>query len=221
MINGILWDNDGVLVDSEHLFFEVNRDFLRPYGVELSEAQFFDWFLCENRGAWHLLLADGVPQSCIKGLRAERNARYTERVLAESALAVAGIEQVLEQLNGRVEMGVVTSASREHYDAIHRHLTLNRHFSFVLTSETYENRKPSPEPYLLGLQRLNLAAGQCLVIEDSPRGLQAAMAAGIRCIVLRNRMTKGYPFAGAYRVVDSVAQLLAAIQAALADVRIK
>ena len=94
-------------------------------------------------------------------------------------------------------MGVVTSANREHFDIIHRRLDLVRHFRFVLTAEDYRHTKPSPDPYLLGLKRLGLEAGQCLVVEDSPRGLEAARAAGIPCIVLRHELTLGHDFAGA------------------------
>jgi len=59
----------------------------------------------------------------------------------------------------------------------------------------------------MGLAKMGLPASSCLVIEDSPRGLQAARAAGIPCIVLRNKMMFDFPFEGAHRVVDSVAEL--------------
>jgi beta-phosphoglucomutase-like phosphatase (HAD superfamily) len=65
---------------------------------------------------------------------------------------------------------------------------------------------------LLGLERLGLDAAQCVVVEDSPRGLQAASAAGLRCIVLRNALTRHYDFPGALRVVDDMAQLRAVLE---------
>ena len=55
MLSAILWDNDGVLVDTERLYFEANRDYLSGLGVELTAADFAQWFLRESRGAWHLL----------------------------------------------------------------------------------------------------------------------------------------------------------------------
>jgi beta-phosphoglucomutase-like phosphatase (HAD superfamily) len=91
------------------------------------------------------------------------------------------------------------------------------HFEFVLTHESYASSKPSPEPYLLGLERLQLNAADCLVVEDSPRGLQAATAAGIRCIILRNALTRGHDFPGAYRVVDTMPQLLDEIEQLMAE----
>ena len=207
MISGLLWDNDGVLVDTERIYFEVNRDFLRTYGLELSAKDYLEWFLCSSRGAWHLLQERGATLTEIESCRQQRNSLYTARLLSEPDLAVPGVEAILSKLSPRVSMGVVTSSRREHFDAIHRRLTLMRHFKFALTIETYQHSKPSPDPYLLGLRHLNVPAHECLAIEDSPRGLQAAIAAGIRCLVLRTALTRQHPFIGALRVVDNMDEL--------------
>jgi HAD superfamily hydrolase (TIGR01509 family) len=212
MLAGILWDNDGVLVDTERLFYEVNRDFLREHRIELTEADFFDWFLCDNRGAWHLLAERGATPQEIDSHRRSRNARYTERLARETSLLNPGVDRLLGRLGARADMGVVTSASREHFNAVHDRLDIARHFKFVITEEAYANSKPSPEPYLLGLRKLGLQPQQCVVVEDSPRGLQSALAAGMRCIVLRNAMTRHFRFEGAHAIADSVEELQARIE---------
>lgn len=213
MIKGVLWDNDGVLVDTERFFFEVNRELFREHGIELTERQFLDWYLRDNCGAWHLI--PGVTQQLIDARRADRNRMYSARLAAESIAAVEGVREVLQTLAARVPMGVVTSANREHFDIIHGRLDLLRHFRFVLTADDYGATKPSPEPYLLGLERLGLRAEDCVVVEDSPRGLEAAMAAGIACIVLRHELTRDHDFAGALCVVDGMPQLLKEIESML------
>ncbi len=215
MLQAILWDNDGVLVDTERLFYEANRELFAPLGVTLSEQHFFDYYLADNCGAWHLL----EPQLSIEQIeveRSERNRKYALRLASEQIPAIAGVAEVLASLAPRLRMGVVTSSNRDHFHIIHGRLDLLRHFEFVLTHECYVHSKPSPEPYLLGLQRLGLGPEQCVVVEDSPRGLQAATAAGMRCLILRNHLTRHYAFPGAYRVVDSMPQLQAEIEALLA-----
>lgn len=216
MLQAILWDNDGVLVDTERLFYEANRDLFRPFGLELSEQHFFDWYLADNRGAWHLL-APAMGEAQMAERRAHRNAVYARRLASEHIPAIDGVAEVLASLSPRVRMGVVTSSIREHFDIIHARLPLRRHFEFVLTHESCATSKPSPEPYLLGLARLGVAAADALVVEDSPRGLRAAMAAGIRCVILRNALTRGYDFPGAYRVVDTMPQLHAEIELLLSE----
>ena len=211
MLQAILWDNDGVLVDTERLFYEANRELFRPLGLELSEQHFFDWYLADNRGAWHLL-EPAMGEAQMAEHRALRNRSYALRLASEHIPAIDGVAGVLASLAPRVRMAVVTSSIREHFDIIHARLPLRRHFEFVLTHESCAHSKPAPDPYLLGLARLGVAAADALVVEDSPRGLQAAMAAGIRCIILRNALTRGHDFPGAYRVVDTMAQLLAEIE---------
>lgn len=206
MLQAILWDNDGVLVDTERLFYEANRDMFRPLGLELTERHFFDWYLADNCGAWHLLRP--APDAAqIEAHRDQRNRLYALRLAAQAIPAIDGAAALLAELAPRLRMAIVTSSNAAHFDIIHRRLDLLRHVEFVLTHETYVNSKPSPEPYLLGLRRLGLEAADCLVVEDSPRGLQAARAAGIRCIVLRNALTRHHDFPGAYAIVDDMAQL--------------
>lgn len=213
MIKAILWDNDGVLVDTERLFFAANRDMFRGLGIELSEQDFFNWYLADNCGAWHLL--DLTPE-LIHHHRKQRDARYSAMLAAGARLDIDGMAGLLAGLASRLPMAIVTSSRRDHFDLIHSRLDFVRHVDFVLAADDYTNCKPSPEPYLLAQQRLGVDAGHCLAIEDSPRGLQAATAAGMRCIVVQNEMTRHYAFDGAYRVVQSSGELKTEIDALLA-----
>ena len=221
-IQGVLWDNDGVLVDTEQLFYESNRDLLLPYGIDLTPKQFFDWFLDNNYGAWHVLLGQGHGIELVDRLRAERKQLFGARLRQARRLAMPGIAPVLAALRPHVAMGVVTSAYAQHFDISHAATGLLPHFDFVLTREMYGDSKPAPDGYRLGLQRLGLDAAHCVAVEDSPRGLRAANAAGLECIVLRNHMNRGYAFDGAFCVVESVAELgavLASFVPGMAPVR--
>ena len=205
MVEAILWDNDGVLVDTEKLFFRANQDLFARFDIALTEQHFFDWYLTKNHGAWHLL-KDHTPEQ-IRQLRIERDQLYTHHLESDPKLGIPGMEQLLSELSARVPMGIVTSSMRQHFDLIHGRLDFLRHVKFVITDDLVSASKPDPEPYLLGLSRIGVAAQNCLVVEDSPRGLQAANAAGIRCIVVRNKMMLDFPFHDAYRVVESVEEL--------------
>ena len=206
-IQGVLWDNDGVLVNTEQLFYEANRDLLLPYGVDLTPKQFFDWFLDNNYGAWHLLLGQGHEIELVERLRAERTVLFSRRLRQARGLVMPGVKNVLASLRPHVAMGVVTSAYEEHFRISHAATGLLNHFDFVLTREMYDESKPAPDGYQLGLQRLGLAAAQCVAVEDSPRGLRAANAAGLECIIVRNQMNREHAFDDAFCVVESSAEL--------------
>lgn len=214
-IKGILWDNDGVLVNTEHLFYESNREIFAEHGIDLTPQHFFDWFLTENFGAWHLLHEKGYTKAETEALRDLRNQRYGVMLDDGHQLENPGIEQVLARLWTRVPMGVVTSAKLEHFQLIHGKLNLKSYFDFIVTDDDVNESKPSPQPYLFGLQKLGITVDECIAVEDSPRGLQAARSAGMRCIVLRHALMQGFPFHGAYKVVDTPADLLETIEALL------
>ena len=76
MIEAILWDNDGVLVDTEHLYFQATQQVMASAGVELTEALYIEHFLVEGRGAWHLLEERGATAADVGRLRDERNELY-------------------------------------------------------------------------------------------------------------------------------------------------
>ena len=207
----ILWDNDGVLVDTEHLYFQATQHVLASAGVDLTEQQYIAHFLVKGRGAWHLLEERGVGADEIARLRDERNDLYG-RLLRQGPRAIPGVAETLRQLRGRYVMGVVTSSRKDHFDLIHEHTGLLPYFDFVLTASDYPRVKPYPDPYLAAVDRSGVGAEACVAIEDSERGLEAATLAGVRCIVVPTALTQGGRFEGAHRVLAHVSEIPAALQ---------
>jgi HAD superfamily hydrolase (TIGR01509 family) len=210
-IKAILWDNDGVLVDTEHLFFCASHETLARVGVELTQKMYVEFVLKQSRGVWHLAAEKGIPEPEIARLRAERDALYGQ-LLREGKTVIAGAEETLDRLYGRFTMGIVTSSKRDHFEIIHQSTNLLRYFDFVVASGDYTRYKPDPEPYLIALERTGLAKNECIAVEDSERGLAAAIRAGIRCLVVPNGMTRGSDFSGAYKVLNDVRQVVTEVR---------
>jgi HAD superfamily hydrolase (TIGR01509 family) len=206
MIRAIFWDNDGVLVDTERLYFQATQETLESVGVALNQEHYIEFFLRQGRGAWHLLEERGVSAADIERLRRRRNDLYSE-LLEREACAIDGVAGTLEFLHGKYVMGIVTSSRRDHFDIIHTRCNLLQYFDFILTAADFERVKPHPDPYLMAIDRAGADPADCIAVEDSERGLQAATLAGIRCIVIPTPLTAGGNFAGALRVVDRVAEL--------------
>ena len=183
MIRAIFWDNDGVLVDTERFYFEATRRVMAEAGVDLRPEQYVEFFMVQSIGAWHLAVERGVPREDIPVMKRKRNAVYSD-LLASSNVLIPGVDGVLMTLSGKYVMGVVTGSRREHFNLIHRSTGLLPFFDFVLAAEDYGRYKPDPEPCRIALERSGFPAGECLAIEDSERGLTAAVAAGIRCVVI-------------------------------------
>src|ERR1700680_1211598 len=182
MIKAIFWDNDGVLVDTEHLYFQATQHVLASIGIHLTQEQYIELFLVQGRGAWHLAEERGIAPGGIDQLRHQRNARYSE-FIAPATRLTPDIARVLDALHGKYVMGVVTSSRKDHFDLIHRATGLLKYFDFVLTASDYSRVKPDPEPYLRAVDRSGVGRAACVAIEDSERGLESATRAGISCIV--------------------------------------
>ncbi|HLJ87069.1 MAG TPA: HAD family phosphatase [Candidatus Angelobacter sp.] len=204
MVEAILWDNDGVLVDTEYLFFESTQRTLARIGIEFSLQQFLELSMRQGRSAFSLAAERGWKENQLADLRQERDIHYSE-VLRTKARVLPGVPETLKMLQGRMRMAVVTSSQRQHFEAAHADSGLVGYFEFVLAREDYKETKPNPEPYLLALQRLGMNASTCLAIEDSERGLAAARAAGLRCLVIPNEITRNCSFHGATAILPGAA----------------
>ena len=201
----ILWDHDGVLVDTERWYFVATRDVLEGVGIELSQETYLE-YMTRGQPCWDLCRARGMSDEEVSRYRGLRNSIYQEHLRTQS-IEIDGVTDVLSTLSRSFEMGVVTTARREDFELIHRSTDLLRFFRFVLTVEDYRRSKPHPDPYLAGLERFGAQPDQAVAIEDSARGLGSTLEAGIDCIVVRNPFTASQDFSGAWRVVDSIRQV--------------
>jgi HAD superfamily hydrolase (TIGR01509 family) len=213
--DAILFDNDGVLVDTEGFYFQANREALARFGVELDREAYVELFLRDSRGAWDRLRERGVGERDIWLARADRDRRYQELIAAGEArdLLLPGVADGLAALAGRLRLAIVTSSEPEPFAAAHARTGILHHFELVLTREQYRHSKPDPEPYLTAVARLGVAPERCLVVEDSERGLRAAKAAGLACWVVPSELTRGGVFDGADAVLpdfDAVVSKLGA-----------
>jgi HAD superfamily hydrolase (TIGR01509 family) len=152
----------------------------------------------------------GIPEAAIARAKEERDKLY-QQYLATEDIEVEGVLEVLKALQGRYRMAIVSTAKRADFEVIHRARQLVPLFEFVLTREDYARAKPVPDPYQQALWWFGAAPAEAIVIEDSARGLRAAVADGVDCIVVRNEFTATQDFTGAWRMIGSLRELPAVL----------
>ncbi len=199
----ILWDNDGVLVDTERLYFQATREVFARVGVDLSVELYFEHFLSSSNGTSRLASAHGLGESDVAMMRDSRNERYM-RMLENEVITIVGVRETLAALRPHFVMGIVTSSRRDHFEAIHRRTELLEFFDFAVTLEDYARSKPAPDPYRAAIARSGLPVGKCLAIEDALRGLIAARAAELDCWIVPSELTRTANFSGAAKVLDRI-----------------
>ncbi|MCY3868114.1 MAG: HAD family phosphatase [Gemmatimonadetes bacterium] len=209
MIRAILWDNDGVLVDTEGLYFQAGHEVLATQGVELTHRDFAEQSLKKGLSVFDFLPDQNAE--LIEELRLKRNARYSA-LLAEGVQVVDGVVETLKTFYGRVQMGIVTGSRRDHFDIVHAKTDLLPFFDFVLAREDYEEAKPHPDAYLTAMRLHGLQPDDCVVVEDSERGCVAAAAAGLRVLAVPNALSKYGDFSSAYKILNSVRDVVEEIE---------
>lgn len=202
MFDGIFWDNDGVLMATEHLYYQANAEALAQAGVELTMEEYRRISLCQGESV--LALADSGCDAA--ELRRIRDDIYY-RLLGEESRVCPGIPETLERLHGRLPMAVVTSCRRVNFLQMHRDSGLVGYFDFILTREDYRASKPDPEPYLTACARAGLNPGRCLAIEDSERGVTSAARAGLAVAAIPGALNRGGDFGAARWLLEGISEL--------------
>jgi HAD superfamily hydrolase (TIGR01509 family) len=205
----ILFDNDGVLVDTEHWYFTASAEVLDTMGFTLTPERYRD-IMIHGQSAFLIAEEAGVPISETDKWRARRNELY-QHYLRTEEITIPGVREVLAELSGRYRMGIVTSALRCDFELIHAARGITDYMEFVLCSGEYPRAKPYPDPYLLGWERLGGEKHETIIVEDSERGLRSAVSAGIECVIVHNRFTASHDFSTAtHRIqkLDELANLL-------------
>ena len=184
MITHLLFDHDGVLVDTEHWYFEATREALARLNITMTFDDYKD-HLVDGNSNWVAARVQGVTDADINTARGWRDERY-HYYLQREDIDIPGVSDVLDELSQQFQMAVITTSKRRDFELIHRQRTLLENMAFVLCREDYNLAKPHAEPYETGLGRFGIGPDNAIVIEDSKRGIAAAEAAGIRTIKVHN-----------------------------------
>ncbi len=203
----IFWDSDGTLVDTEPLYFKVIQEVLKEVGIDLTREWWVDEQLKKGTSAFDLARSLGRSEESIQALRRKQDKLYLE-LLKAGVRVMEGAIQTLEQLHGKVPMGLVTTSRKINFDQIMASTALAKYFDFFITREDVVHEKPDPEPYLKAWERSGLAKEKCLVIEDTERGVTSAKAAGLTCFAIPNELSKDNDFSKADRVLNKLEEIL-------------
>ena len=207
-IEAVVFDMDGVLIDSEHVWNDVREQLARERAGRWTERSQRD-MMGMSSPEWSQYMHDvvGIPESP-EEINREVVARMLDR-FAGSPPWLPGAIEVVQQFSERLPLGLASSSNREIIDAVLAAGGLAKLFAATVSSEEVARGKPAPDVYLEAARRLGVDPAECTAIEDSHNGILSAKAAGMRCIAIPNAQ---YPPGGAVGeadvVVGSVAELL-------------
>jgi beta-phosphoglucomutase len=201
----ILFDFDGIIVDSESLHHRAYESALAPHGVASIPVEIYaDRF--SNRGVGLEYCAEQVPGVDLHELKARKD-RVFRQILETDARLLPGVAEALGDLGERRALALATGSSRDAVAHVLRRFALLGFFRVIVGREDYDLDKPAPDAFLRACELLGEAPTSCLAVEDSFKGLCAARAARIPCVVIPNDYTRNGNFEGAAAILPSLHEL--------------
>ena len=205
-----LWDMDGTLVDTAELHFQAWEAVCREMGRDFSRAEFAATFGLRNPEIFAALFGDrlSAAEAAEWSDRKEEQYRAAARRGVELLPGVRALLEDLHRIGFRQAIG--SSAPRANLELILRLTGIERFFGAVIGMEETQRGKPDPQVFQVAAERLGVAPARCVVLEDAVAGVQAARAAGMKCVAVRavgHHPEAALRQAGADLVVDSLEQV--------------
>lgn len=182
----ILFDMDGVIFDNESLHMAAFRTTLSQYGHGLDNGQYMRYFAGKTDEEGFKQYFDIINEEVnIPTIMREKTKAYLD-FASNQPTPYPDMIPLIKELSNLSELAIVTGSSRTEVDSMLRVCGLENQFSVIISADDVAHSKPNSEGYLKAADSLNVSVDKCVVVEDSPSGVQAAFAAKIDCIAVTN-----------------------------------
>lgn len=212
MLNAVIFDFDGVIVDTEPLHYKAFQELLVPLGLGYSWEEYLDRYIgFDDRDAFREAFAVAGRQLSDEELKEliHGKAQAFLHIVSVGVAPYAGVVELIRSISGNLPLALCSGALRSDIDPILGQLGLSGAFDVMVTADEVAASKPDPESYRLAVQRLQEAfpgkveAAASIAIEDTPAGIASATGAGLKVLAVTN----SYPrerLTGACRVLNSL-----------------
>jgi beta-phosphoglucomutase family hydrolase len=183
LLKAVIFDMDGVIIDSEPLHFSVDQDIMKSYGISIEREDLEPFVGTTNPEMWTKLKETYKLCASVNDILSKQIREKINRLSSSGLAPIDGITALLEMLQGRgVRIGLASSSPRRFIEAVLDSFGISSYFTSVVSGEEVVHGKPAPDVFLRAAEELGVHPQQCLVIEDSMHGIQAAKSAGMICI---------------------------------------
>lgn len=207
MIKAVIFDMDGVIADTEGVYFEADNMVLGQFGKKQALDYFLKFVGTSTKHHYQTIIKDFGLNASVDELLALRQ-KYIALLMKNGMATNPGVIKLIEQAKAKhMATGLASTSAPERIRTVLNATGLNDVFDVVMSGEQVKAHKPEPDVYIETARLLGVNPTDCLAIEDSRNGVLAAKAAGMKCIALRTKYTVSQDVSAADKVVTSLTQV--------------
>jgi HAD superfamily hydrolase (TIGR01509 family) len=208
MINAIIFDLDGVLIDSEPLHCKADTQLLGELGTD-PPANYFDRFAgWKDATMWEAIKTDYHITKSIDEIMTMQIPIKLNLLQEDDFKAIPGIVELLEDIKAvHIPIAIASSSPKIFIEAVVEKIGIRQYFSILLSGEEIERSKPEPDIFFKAALLLNVNPAECLVVEDSKSGTIAAKKAGMKCIGYQNFNSGNQDLSNADFIVNDIREI--------------
>ena len=205
MVKAVLFDMDGVIIDSEPMHYRLSKLYYSELGLDITDEEYYTFVgLGDIEIFTRLIEKYGLKQDLDELVNTYQQ-RYIDHLRSiTDEKPIRGVDVLIKELHQRgIHLALGSSATRGNIEAVLEYFKLRNYFEVVVSGSEMERSKPFPDIYIKAAKELAVDPSECIVIEDSANGVKAAKAAGMKCIAYRNPNSGDQDLSLADRVIDS------------------
>jgi len=212
----VIFDMDGVLIDSQPLHYAIDMAVLKTCGLTATIDMVTPYTGVSNPDRWPQYKEKLGLRESVERLIELQEMFMRETFNSDDLVAIEGIPELLQILKHMgIPRGVASSSSHELIEMVLERINIKNYFDSIISGEDVKNGKPAPDIYLKAAKAFNLPPENCIAIEDSPMGILSAKNAGMTCIAYRNPSTHGQVFTHADYVIDKYSEVSSIVKGRL------
>jgi len=186
LIKAVIFDLDGVIVESEDAHIQAEKQTLRKYRVNISTEELHKFTGTTAKAFFTEIIGKNKLNTTFEEINNQKE-EILLKLLGQDAEPTHGVLNLIQKLRQRgIKLAIASSSTRRLVDYVLKKMNITRLFDCVVVAEDVEFSKPDPEIFLKAAKKLAISPSHCLVIEDAKLGVEAAKRAGMKCIGFRN-----------------------------------